>query len=46
MKDAGNLRLQGVDFGEDALFLLVGDAGLPLEGEDVDEHALSVTKGP
>ncbi len=32
-----------VDFFEDALLLLFGDAGLPAEGEHVEEHGISVT---
>ena len=40
--EAGDLALQGADFGDDARLLLGGDAGFPAEGEGMDDHGNSV----
>ena len=37
-EEAGDLSLEGADFGLDAEFLLGGDVGFPAEGEGVDDH--------
>ena len=40
--EAGDLALQGADFGDDVGLLLGGDVGFPAEGEGVDDHGDSV----
>ena len=37
-EEAGDLSLEGADFGLDAELLLGGDIGFPAEGESVDDH--------
>lgn len=37
--EAGDLALKGADLADDMLLLILGDGGLPPEGEGVDDHA-------
>jgi len=43
-EQAGDLSLQGADFGLGAELLFLGDAGFPVEGEGVDDHGAIMAK--